>query len=41
MATSEEVLEGDPESGVRNVPVLLVGTKHNEVAASRRGLSNV
>ena len=39
MATSEEVLEGDPESGVRNVPILLVGTKHNEVAPSRRGLS--
>ena len=40
MATSEEVLEGDPESGIRNVPILLVGTKQNEVPASRRGEVN-
>ena len=40
MATSEEVLEGDPESGIRNVPILLVGTKQNEVPPSRRGEVN-
>ena len=40
MSTSEEVLEGDPESGIRNVPILLVGTKQNEVAPSRRGEVN-
>ena len=26
-----EVLEGEPESGIRNVPILHVGTKQNEV----------
>ena len=24
-------IKGDPESGIRNVPILLVGTKQNEV----------
>ena len=37
---SEEVLEGDPESGVRNVPILLVGTKQNEVPIGKRNEIN-
>ena len=40
MSVSDEVLEGDPESGVRNVPILLVGTKQNEVARERRSEVN-
>ena len=32
---SDEVLEGDQESGA-NVPLILVGTKQNEVAVSKR-----
>ena len=37
---SEEVLEGDAESGIRNVPTLLIGTKQNEVSIGRRGEIN-
>jgi len=37
---SEEVLEGDPESGIRNVPILLVGTKQNEVPIGKRNEIN-
>ena len=37
---SEEVLEGDAESGIRNVPTLLIGTKQNEVSIGRRSEIN-